>query len=113
MTSDLYCNRVVCRSSSSHAAHTQFSPSQTCSVVTSAFFPPQVRRTTRRESQRHQTQHQMAHQPHVTAPLEMPETQFALAHPQTVFHVPTVKPHPQPHAQRCPRRPATDKVLLL
>src|SRR6266480_201680 len=100
MTSDVYCSPVVCRSASSHRALTQFSPRHTCSVVTSGFFPPQVRRTTRRERQRQLAQSQVSHQTQVTAALEMAEAQLGLAEAQTVLHVPALEAHPQPHAQR-------------
>src|SRR6516165_2593395 len=110
MMSEVFCSRVVCRSASSHAALTQFSARQTCSVVTSAFFPPQLGRPTGCERQRDQAQLQVPHQPHVTAALEMTQTDFTLAGAQAVLHVPTRKTDTQAQAQRRPLRAGGDEV---
>src|SRR3954454_17452905 len=102
MTADVYCNRLVPRSASSHAAHTTSSPRHTCSAVTSGFFPPQPARLAGHEGQRYTTQHQVTHQGHIILALEMAEADLPLAQPETVLHVPTCEGHTQQPPQRRP-----------
>src|SRR4051794_32569799 len=95
MTSPMYCSRLVPRSASSQATHCWFNAWHTCSTVTSGFFPPQPLGLAGSEGQGHQTQRQVPHQPHVVAPLEIPEADLALADAEAVLHVPSAEPHAQ------------------
>src|SRR5437764_15208669 len=113
MTKDVYCSRVVPRSRSSHAAQTRFSPRQTCSAVTSGFFPPQARCPASYERQRHTAQRQMAQQGRVAPPLEVAEAQLTLAQADLVLDVPAAKRHAHDAPHRLARRRVGHEVLLL
>src|SRR5262249_37158280 len=77
------------------------------------FPPPQALRLAGHKRQRQAAQNQGPPQPHVAPPLVVPEPQLGLAQPQAMFHVPAVEPRPKHQAQRRPRRPTGDEVLLL
>ena len=66
MTADVYCNRLVPRSASNHETHCWFNAWQTCSNVTSGFFPPEPGRLAGGKRQGYQAQHQVPHQAHIT-----------------------------------------------
>ena len=85
--------RVVPRWRSCHSRLSRFNALQTCSSVTSGFFPPQPLRVAGDKGQPQQAQRLVPHQPRVVPPLLVREAQFTLAHPEGVFHVPTAEGH--------------------
>src|SRR5579862_1605066 len=113
MTSATFCSRFVPRNTSNQEVHCWFNAWQTCSSVTSRFFPPQPFGLARCKRYRHQTQDQVSHQTDVTPPLEVAEADFPFARAKTMLYVPATETHTQQMTQPHPGLCRGYEVLLL
>src|SRR5438067_5936750 len=95
MVADVNSSRVVPRVVSSQAQQLVFKARQTCSSVTSGFFPPKPLGLVGYEGHRQHAEDQMPQEAAVVAALVMAEAELAFAHAENMFHVPTPERHPQ------------------
>src|SRR6516162_5251742 len=100
MTAAVYTSRVLRRLRSSHAQQLVFKARQTCSRVTSGFFPPQPLRLTGDKDHGEHAQDQVPLQTLIMTALVVPKTQFALANPNAVLDVPPSKGDAEQLVQR-------------
>src|SRR5438094_326479 len=113
MVSRVYWRRSVPRSLSSQRVLRTVNARQTCSIVTSGFFPPQLGGLLGGEGQGQLAQRQVPQQRPIVLSLIVPKAEFALADPETVFHVPAAKADPQQRPHRRGRRGVGQEVFLL
>src|SRR5579884_2896668 len=95
MVARLCWRGVVPRWLSSHSRLSRFKALQICSIVSSGFFPPEPLGVPGDETQHQQAQRLVPHQRRVVPPLVVREAEFALAHPEGVFHIPAAESDPQ------------------
>src|SRR5216684_3143038 len=111
MTAEVYTSRVLPRIRSSHAQQLVFSARQTCSSVTSGFFPPQPLRLAGNKNHGQQAQNQVPQQADIMAAFIMSKAQLALANPNRMLDIPPPEGHAEQFLQGRIGRSIRDKIL--